>query len=1569
MYMKKNVLKHLLLVCCCFSFQAAFAQPANDGCSGATNIPVVAGSTVSAVGTVEAATQTTIPNTNCVTNQIANVANDVWFSFTAVTSSVTITVTPSPIVTPLLRLDPALEVFRGNCLISSSISCMDNGGGAGRPETISNLSVTIGNTYYIRVYHFTQNSIRPAIPTFTISVRSIGGSSSTSTPTITAETGAVGCINVSWTSVANTTDYELFKDDVSVGRVTGTNTTSCNLVQGSNHCYKVRACTATQCGAFSNIDCADAGQQTISNYIINASATTGGQIVSGIGTYQSQETVTLVASASNGYNFEGWYESGVLVHNALRYSFPATSNRTLEARFSRTPITFNIQQFDVAPWQRLNEEYRAYFKVATSDGSDYKLYCQLGNQSERLLGTYASGMSHEKVISFNDGTYNPGTVTYRVAVGVDSRTIPNKTTSIIERFWYENSFCINDNNSTNAKISLPLKYIQPDVTYTVTFERDNHVSNTVTGAFSDNLTTANNHVSTTGILTRQVRFVHPGRFSFTIVCKDAQNNIVYQESGNLFLTKIGKISGGGTSNRKVIVAVGGWTNTIEDDIDESVSNYNDGNSFSVANYFAREGYNVWYIAHPNNDYVENNGYALGKALEKIKDETNAQQIHIICHSKGGLDLRAMLANKGRIKDYETSRFSFNFDASDLNGTLNSITFLATPHKGAILAGLGTIVDWFVLNSRGMKELNEYVVAQKFKNFTVPNNIRFLNVTGFRFSSEDKIMGDRVVELKSSRNPYFKLRQGGTKIPIQNYVNLTLQNHLLNTNYSSLDLITDRIGHISIHKASFLKREVRFPIIRNYLYLPCTYRVIRNISDFINDANNIETCKSTTELYFNILGSRVSNATIALKDSLGFNNLGNTDEQGILHNWTPIYPNTGDTIQVSVAGFDTLTSAISNKMQNAYRIAMIKNGNPTGAILYPKVEAQNYTTFTTDTLMTFKVTGQQVRYYQVWNMEDSANTYRQFNIQDSFVTVAVAQGDNLFHLRLINATDTIHYFKQVLRLPADSLNDYTYTARFQFQPAQLGAMLYVENKFVKIIDRLDDSFRLLNVHNKVALCQLGFQDTTFWLAGQDTSLNIQLTPRYLYTAQDSNIINFATLGKVQYWNGMTVKNAVETGRLSLKRYPKSYSNLRLLEQSETFEYQSLNPAVSRLKTALILDVPIPPKRDSLYMLQINGSAYRKVFLPQFEYEEAVQKVVADSISINGKSQLILMKKQQPIKSTNTGFRVHQSESIGIALHDLFRDPDALPNDLTIVAVNDSNFDFRFTTDSLYLQHKSCNTGLLSFRLNATHDQLTRSDTFQITVTPLNLHSTVRDARCFESQTGSISGQLSSNQRPLYRIIWSNNNRTLQNDSLFAGNYRITITDRNNCRLEKTITVGQPNRVEVRLGEDERINLGESIRLTPNVNRPQIAHWRWTPAKGLSCSDCESPNAQPLSSTIYKLAVIDTAGCIGQDTLRITVAIPKKTYMANIFSPNGDNLNDILYVQAGPEVQQVLSYQVFARNGSLVFSRTNIAPNDPQMGWDGKFDGVELPNGIFVWQLEILFLNGEREIFGGDVMLHR
>ena len=84
-------------------------------------------------------------------------------------------------------------------------------------------------------------------------------------------------------------------------------------------------------------------------YNIATTAKTGGT-ASGGGTVNEGESVTLTAMADNGYTFDGWYENNVKVSGTAVYTFTATANRTLEARFKVSEFYQSFIEDEVQIW-------------------------------------------------------------------------------------------------------------------------------------------------------------------------------------------------------------------------------------------------------------------------------------------------------------------------------------------------------------------------------------------------------------------------------------------------------------------------------------------------------------------------------------------------------------------------------------------------------------------------------------------------------------------------------------------------------------------------------------------------------------------------------------------------------------------------------------------------------------------------------------------------------------------------------------------------------------------------------------------------------------------------------------------------------------------------------------------------------------------------------------------------------------------------------------------------------------------------------------------------------------------
>jgi gliding motility-associated-like protein len=98
-----------------------------------------------------------------------------------------------------------------------------------------------------------------------------------------------------------------------------------------------------------------------------------------------------------------------------------------------------------------------------------------------------------------------------------------------------------------------------------------------------------------------------------------------------------------------------------------------------------------------------------------------------------------------------------------------------------------------------------------------------------------------------------------------------------------------------------------------------------------------------------------------------------------------------------------------------------------------------------------------------------------------------------------------------------------------------------------------------------------------------------------------------------------------------------------------------------------------------------------------------------------------------------------------------------------------------------------------------------------------------------------------------------------------------------------------------------------------------------------------------------------------------------YIPNLFTPNNDGKNDFFTAYGGVNVRMIRKMKIFDRWGSLVFEKDNIPPNVEVMGWDGSIDTRSKSYGaspaVFMYWMEIEFIDGDAEFFKGDVTLIR
>ncbi len=201
------------------------------------------------------------------------------------------------------------------------------------------------------------------------------------------------------------------------------------------------------------------------------------------------------------------------------------------------------------------------------------------------------------------------------------------------------------------------------------------------------------------------------------------------------------------------------------------------------------------------------------------------------------------------------------------------------------------------------------------------------------------------------------------------------------------------------------------------------------------------------------------------------------------------------------------------------------------------------------------------------------------------------------------------------------------------------------------------------------------------------------------------------------------------------------------------------------------------------------------------------------------------------------------------------------------------------------------------------------------------------------------------------------------------YQVIGADSNGCFKDTAyIPIQVYNYPKVDLGADLQLSVGTSLTLKPTYSS-DVSKYTWTPALGLSCSDCPTPIAQPKQTTVYKLEVSNLGSCTSSDEVTINVFCNNANiFVPNTFSPNGDGANDVFYPR-GHGLYIIRYVRVYNRLGEAVFEKSNFLPNDMSAGWNGSFKGKAAAQDVYVYTMEIVCENNTVIRYHGNVSLIR
>lgn len=199
---------------------------------------------------------------------------------------------------------------------------------------------------------------------------------------------------------------------------------------------------------------------------------------------------------------------------------------------------------------------------------------------------------------------------------------------------------------------------------------------------------------------------------------------------------------------------------------------------------------------------------------------------------------------------------------------------------------------------------------------------------------------------------------------------------------------------------------------------------------------------------------------------------------------------------------------------------------------------------------------------------------------------------------------------------------------------------------------------------------------------------------------------------------------------------------------------------------------------------------------------------------------------------------------------------------------------------------------------------------------------------------------------------------------AGNFSVTLIVSNNCGIDTSVKANYitvfdfpvlivKGDTTIKIGDQAEVYAsgGLSYSWSPNVNGSII------------CSTCASTIVQPTLTTQYIVVASNSKYCRVQDTVTVIVDVNcGDFFIPNVFSPNGDGLNDVINVHG--RCISTFNLQIYSRWGEKVFETSTQSDS-----WDGTFRGQKLDTGVFVYKADGVSIDGQSFNLKGNITLIR
>lgn len=209
--------------------------------------------------------------------------------------------------------------------------------------------------------------------------------------------------------------------------------------------------------------------------------------------------------------------------------------------------------------------------------------------------------------------------------------------------------------------------------------------------------------------------------------------------------------------------------------------------------------------------------------------------------------------------------------------------------------------------------------------------------------------------------------------------------------------------------------------------------------------------------------------------------------------------------------------------------------------------------------------------------------------------------------------------------------------------------------------------------------------------------------------------------------------------------------------------------------------------------------------------------------------------------------------------------------------------------------------------------------------------------------------------------------------FVGIYTLTVSDtKNGCVSSKTISVTKGG-ITAKFDVDKMTGYAPLTVNLVNNSSTSVGNASITSYYNLSNGTFSTTTQTSIAvSTVFNFAgtysialTVAKGECIDTMVKFIKVELPSSIEIPNVFTPNGDGINDVYFLNA-TNLGEV-TFVIHDRWGHLIYELTSLTGN---ITWDGKTQtGVEASEGVFFYTLKATGTDGNTFDKSGTITLIR